>query len=805
MLQDLRFAIRTLIKSPSFSIAAIVCMALGIGVNSTIFSSVRAVLLRPFPYKNPDELLGIGESNPRRGWHMNTVSYPNFRSWQAQNRTLESVAIYTGTSYNLASGDGADYVLGATVSWTAFHVLGVAPTIGRDFREDEDRVGAPRVVIISDRLWHDRFDGRADVLGKSITVNGSPSTVIGVMPRGFEFPYQSAAWTTMRLDPLNNRGNHSWNVVGRMKPGVTIDQVRDDIVRIAASLESQYPASNTGWSGEAKTFRDQQAGNIKPMLMIMMASVAFVLLIACANVANLLLARAAARSKEMAIRVAMGAESWRVIRQLLIESIVVSLAGATLGIGFAYAFLQWIKSAILSGIPFWMEFKIDGQVLAFTAAIAVGTGLLFGIVPAIQSARPNLTETLRDAGARGSSAGKARQRLRSSLVVGEMALSVVLLVGAALLIRSFVDMQRVHPGFDQTNLLTLRLTLAGPAYDSVYKRHAFWDRVLTDLNARPGVVSAAISNNIPLSGNNNNSFINIADKPAPVGQEPLLEIRWVSPRYLETMRIPILRGRMFTQQEWADSGLAGRVAVINENMAKHFWGSADAALGKRFTFGGALDTSSRWNTIIGVAADIKDRELKSDPNFQGYMPFRQGGWNASAIVVRTQGEPTRATTTVLNALKQVDRQVPAYRVMSMEANIAQSYWAAAMYSKMFGVFAAIAVVLASVGVYGVISYAVSQRTQEIGVRVALGAQRGDVLKLVVGQGAMLGLLGVGIGLIGALSVTRFLRTMLFGVSPFDPASFIGVSLGLTVIALWASYIPARRAARVDPVEALRYE
>jgi len=540
--------------------------------------------------------------------------------------------------------------------------------------------------------------------------------------------------------------------------------------------------------------------------MIMTASVAFVLLIACANVANLLLARATARSKEMAVRIALGANAWRVVRQLLTESILVSLVGAALGIAFAYGFLQWIKANILGGMPFWMKFTIDGPVLLFTVAVAVATGLLFGLVPAIQSARPNLNETLRDSGARGTSAGRVRQRLRSGLVVGEVALSLVLLVGAALLIRSFLGMQRVKPGFDPDNLLTMRITLSGPSYDSVYKRFALLDRLLAQLNARPGIVSAAITNNIPLSNNNNNSFINVESQPTPLGQEPLLEIRWVSPKYLETMHIPILRGRMFTQQEWADSGVAGRVAVVNEYMAKRFWKTSDEAIGKRFKFGSANDTTNRWITVVGIAADIKHKQLtSSQPDFQGYMPYRQGGWNTASIVVRSRGEPTQATSTVLGALKQVDPLLPAYRIMSMDANIQQSYWQQSLYGKMFGAFAAIALVLAAVGVYGVISYAVSQRTQEIGVRVALGAQRVDVLRLIVGQGALLGGLGIAIGLIGALGVTRFLRTMLFGVSPFDPTSFAGVSAVLTAIALLASYIPARRAAKVDPVEALRYE
>ncbi len=804
MLQDIRFAFRTLVKSPAFTVTAVLCLALGIGVNATIFSCIRAMLLRPFPYRDPDALVAIGEANAKRGWHMNSVSYPNFRSWQADNRSLANVGIYTGTSYNLAANGGAEYVPGGNVSWTTFRTLGVSPALGRDFKEDEDRVGAPNVIILGDRLWHDRFAGRRDILGQEILVDGVKNTVIGVMPPDFEFPSSAQAWTTMQLDPMKNRGNHSWQVIGRLKPGVTIDQAQTDLRRIAATIEAQYPQSNTGWGVDVQTLRDSQVGNIRPVLLIMMASVAFVLLIACANVANLLLARATARSKEMAVRVALGAESWRVMRQLLTESVLVALAGATLGIAFAFGLLQWIKTSLLNGIPFWMRFTIDGQVLLFTVAVAVVTGILFGLVPALQSSNPNLNETLRDSGTRGASAGRSRQRLRSSLVVGEVALSLVLLVGAALLIRSFLGLQSIKPGFDADGLLTMRVTLTGPHYDSTFKRFAFWDRFLTDLNRRPGVVSAAITNNIPLSGGNNNSFFTLEDRPTLLGEEPLLEIRWVSPRYLETMHIPLKRGRMFNQQEWADSGVAGRVAVVNEYLANKFWPKGDA-IGKRFKFGAATDTAVRWITIIGVAADIKHKQLTSTPDLQGYMPYRQGGWNTASIVVRAQGDPANITNTVLGALKQADPQLPAYRVMSMDASITRSYWQQALYGKLFGVFAAIAVVLAAIGVYGVISYAVSQRTQEIGVRVALGAQRGDVLRLVVGHGASLGGLGVLIGLAGGLAVTRFLRTLLYGVSPFDPLSFVGVAVLLTTIALVASYIPARRAANVDPVEALRFE
>jgi putative ABC transport system permease protein len=805
MLQDLRFAVRTLLNNLAFASAAVVCLALGIGVNATIFSCVRAILLRPYPYRNPDALVAIGESNPKRGWHMNSVSYPNFRSWQAENRTLDNIGMYSGASYNLASGDGADYVPGAVVSWTMFRTLGIAPMLGRDFQEEEDRVGAARVMLIGDRLWHEKFDGRRDVLGQRVMVNGIPHTVIGVMPRDFEFPQTAQAWTTMQLDPLGNRGNHSWNVIGRLKRGVTVEQARRDLRTVATSIEQRYPESNTGWSVDVETLRDDQTRDIKTVLYIMTASVAFVLLIACANVANLLLARAAARSKEMAVRVALGANRWRVVRQLLTESVVIALVGGVLGIAFAYAFLQWIKANIPPGLPFWMKFTIDGWVLLFTVTVAVGTGLLLGLAPAIQAARPNLNETLRDAGARGTSAGRVRQRMRSSLVVGEVALSLVLLVGAVLMIRSFLGMQRVNPGFDTGHLLTMRLTLTGPSYDSTYKRQAFWERVLPRLNALPGVTSAAMVNNLPLAGSNNNSLITVEGQVMPLGQEPTLENRYMSTRYLETMRIPVKLGRSFTEQEWADSSVTGRVAVINEYMAQRFWKSPREALGKRFKFANANDTLNRWYTVIGVAPDIKHRQLTSKPDLQGYIPYRQGGWASAFIVLRTPGDPTRVTSSVLSVVKQIDPLVAVYRVMSMDANVQRSFWQQGLYGKMFGAFAIIALVLAAVGVYGVISYAVTQRTQEIGVRIALGAQRRDVLALIVGHGALLGGLGIAIGLAGALGVTRFLRSLLFGVSPFDPGSFVAVSLGLTAIALIASYLPARRAARVDPVDALRYE
>jgi putative ABC transport system permease protein len=806
MLQDIRFAARTLIKSPGFTLAAVLCLGLGIGVNTTIFSCVQAVLLRPFPYKDPERLMAVGENNIKRGWDFNSVSYPNFRSWQEQNRTFESMGAYTGNSFNLSTEDAAEYVQGGAVSWTMFHVLGVRPALGRDFREEEDAVGAPKVVILSDRLWREKFSARRDILGTEVRLNGTPHTVIGVMPPDFEFPGLSKAWVTLSMDPLRNRGNHSWAVMGRLKNGVTVEQARRDLNTIAKELEAKYPESNTGWGAAVEDLRDQMVGDVKPVMAIMMAAVGFVLLIACANVANLLLARAASRSKEMAVRSALGASRWRVVKQLLTESLLIALAGASLGVAFGYGFLQWVKASIPQGnIPFWMKFEIDQTVLGYTALVAVATGFLFGLVPAIQASRPDLNSTLRESGSRGSSAGRARQRVRSALVVVEVALSLILLVGATLLIRSFLGMSSVQPGFDTSNLLTLRLSLNGPAYDSTHKRQAFLERLMPRLSALPGVAAAATINTLPLSNSNNNSSITVEGRPTELGQEPVLSIRWVSPDYLDAMKMPLTRGRMFTDQEWRDSTVNGRVAVINEYMAETMWPKEDP-IGKRFKFGNATDTLNRWFTVVGVVPDVKHQRLNQKPDLQGYAPYRQGGWSGMSIVVRTRGgDPIQATGPVLRALKEVDPMLPAFRIMTMEANVERSYWQQRLYGRIFGVFAVIALALAAVGVYGVISYGVTQRTQEIGVRVALGAQRNDVLRLIVGHGLVLGAIGSAIGLLGAVGATKALTSMLYGIGPWDPVTFASITALLLAVAVLASLIPAARAAKVDPVEALRIE
>jgi putative ABC transport system permease protein len=799
MSSDLRYALRTLGKTPSFTAIAIICLALGIGVNATIFSCVNALLLRPFPYRDPQNLVAIRDENPKKGWTGNSITYPNFVDWRAEAKSLAGAGAYTGRAYNVAVGDEPEYVQGAGVSASMFRVLGVRPVLGRDFREEEDRVGAEKVALIGHGLWQRRFAGDTKIIGRQLKLNDENYTVIGVMPEKFAFPEVAQIWTPLSFDPTKFRGNHSLEAIARLKPGVSRAQAQSELVAIARRLELQYPESNTGWTVSVATLNEAELGpEVKSVVLIMMGAVTFVLMIACANVANLLLARTAERGKEIAIRTALGAGRARIVRQLLTESVLLAGAGGVLGIAVAHWGLKLIVANIPVTLPFWMEFNIDPTVLAFTMAVALGTGIIFGLAPALQASNPNLNETLRESG-RGTSAGRRRQRTRSALVVTEVALSMVLLVGATLMIRSFLGLQQVDPGFDRRGVLALRMFLGGSAYDSLYQRRAFFERVLPRVRELPGVEAVSAVNNAPLSGSNNSSSFVVEGQTVALGDEPNAAWRSITPQYLATLKVPLRKGRMFTEQELADSA---KVAVVNETMVQRFWPNEEP-IGKRLRFGTANDTNPEWYQVIGVAADVKQRRLNAKPENQFYIPYTQAAYRGMSLLVRTTAEPSRSTDAVLRAIHSVDPNLPAYNVMTMDAMYRQSFWQPRLYGMMFGSFAFIALVLAAVGVYGVISYSVVQRTQEIGVRVALGAQTMDVLRLIVSHGMLLAGIGVGIGILGALGITRLLTSLLFGVTATDPLTFVAIPLLVAAIAFVASVVPARRAARVDPVVALR--
>jgi putative ABC transport system permease protein len=800
LIQDLRFALRQLAKSPGFTAVAVLTLGLGIGVNTTVFSCVNALFLRPFPYREPERLVSLRQDNASRGWMGSEVSYLNFLDWQAQTRSYEAVAAYDGRSFNLSDDQEPERLQGNAVSWNTFRLLGISPLLGRDFREDEDRPGAAAVVILSHVLWQRRFAGDSGVIGRTLRLNGIPHTVIGVLPLPFQFPDDEQLWVPAALAPTSSRGNHFLQVVGRLKPGVSAREADAELAGIAARLAQQYPDENAGWSASVVPLRTSEVGEYKPVLAIMMGAVAFVLLIACANVANLLLARASARHREIAVRAALGAGRWRIVRQLLTESVLLALGGAGLGLVFALWGLDLIAAAVPSDKPFWMLFTIDTRVLLFTLAVAVGTGILFGLAPALQAGATDLHESLKE-GARGSGAGGGarRQRLRSTLVVAEVALSLVLLIGATLMIRSFLQLQQVDIGFERRNLLTLNTYLGGSAYDSTYRRIAFYRQAVDRLATLPGATGAAATDYMPLSGSNNSSTFSVEGRQLAKGE--LLEASWraVTAGYVTLMGIPLRSGRDLTTRDFDDSA---SVAVISETMARRFWPTTDA-LGKRFKFSGG--TTESWITVVGIARDIRHQRLNEPPPSSFYLPYPQAPWRGMTLVVRTTDQPAAATRAARDAIHAVDPSLPVFDIETMEEIYRFSMWEQRLYGWMFGIFAVVALVLAAVGLYGVMAYMVTLRTHEIGVRMALGARTADVLRLVVQRGLALAAIGLAIGLVGAFGVTQVLQSLLYGVSPTDPLTFVGIPAALAGVALLASYLPARRAARVDPMLALRTE
>jgi putative ABC transport system permease protein len=796
---DLRYGARMLMKKPGFTLIAVMTLALGIGANTAIFSIVNAVLLKSLPFAEPDRLIRLFESNPQRGWPEFSASAPNFKDWQRQQSVFEQLAALELWAFNLTEGE-PERVAGTRVTANLFPLLGVTPALGRSFLREEEQAGRHRVVMLSHGLWQRRFGGNPDLLGKTIQLSGEGHTVVGIMPPNFQLTGNANVWVPLVLDPATepwraNRANHNLLVIGRLKPGVSFAQAQAHMDGIARQLEQQYPASNAGWGIRLRTVYDWIIPeNVQTALLVLLGAVGFVLLIACANVANLFLARATLRQREVAIRSALGASRRRVVQQFLTESGVLALLGGGAGVLLAMWGVDVLVTRAPINIPRLTEAAVDRRVLVFSLGVSLLTSLLFGFVPALQASRPNLSEAFKEGG-RTSPSG-ARHRVRSVLVVAEIALALVLLVGAGLLIQSFVRLQNVSLGFNPENVLTLQMALPTAQYREPEKRTAFYAQLVERLRSLPGVMGAAAISQVPFQGGNWAMEVAIEGREASPQEALSADARAVTPNYFRTMGIPLLQGRDFTEHDGPDS----TNMIISEEMARRFWPNENP-IGKRFRPG----VRNPWMTVVGVVGNVRNLSLNQDPRPAFYFSSAQLGFDAMAIVVRAAGNPENLIAAVRGEVAVLDKALPISAVRTMQTILSTAAGQSRFQTMLLGLFAALALILATVGVFGVISYSVSQRTHEIGIRVALGAGRRDVLRLVVGQGMILAVIGVAIGVAGALALTRVMKGLLYGVSPTDPTTFALISLLLTGVALLASYIPARRATKVDPMVALRYE
>jgi putative ABC transport system permease protein len=800
--QDLRFTIRTLTKNASFTAAAIVCLALGIGVTTTVFSVVNATLVRPIPFfTRPDEIAAVYSKMVATGEGGINISYPDYLSWRDQNRSFSQLGMYTWETLTFTGDGEAERVEGASVTANLFPLLGVSPMLGRGFLREEERDGNDRVILLGYGIWQRRFGGARDIVGRSITIDSKPYSVIGVMPKGFAFPENGQAWVPLAVNLAQEfHGNRYFaGAVGRLKPAVTLAQAQRDMSAIATRLATEFPNDNKGWDVDVKSMRDDLVGDLRRPLLVFSGAVLFVLLIACVNVANLMLARSTARQREIAVRTALGAGRGRLVRQLLTESIVLAIAGGAIGAALSVFGIAYFRGSFPRDVPYYLSLRVDGPTLAFALVVSVITGMIFGIAPAMQSTGSSVDGVLRDA-ARGATGGVARSRMRGALVVTELALSVVLMIGAGLLIKSYRTLEGTKLGFDDKGVLTFRLTAPPAKYPRGARRTEFFDRVLERLGAMPDVASAAAAQGVPFSGWDTQAGVMAEGRPPARPAEEFISLYlYVSPNFLATMGVPILRGRPLLP---TDRDTLNLVAVINESFASRMF-PRENPVGKRIRFGGA-DSKEPWITVVGVTRDYRHYRLPQPMGPATYMSYRGYTPSTETIVLRVKrGDPTRIVPTVRRILRDTDPDVPMYRIQTMEELLARSLWRQRLQGEVLGLFAALAIVLATVGIYGVISYAVMQRTREFGVRVALGAQRRDVIGLVLAEGGRLAVIGVAIGIGGAILLTRLIRTLLYEVTPTDAQVFVVVSLGLAVVALVASYVPARRATRIDPVVAMR--
>ena len=811
LLQDLKYGVRMLVKNPGFTAIAVLTLALGISANTAIFSVINAEMLQPLPYHDSSRLVRVRSMTTRGGasGHFST-SYPDFADWRSQARSFEGIAAYVDDSSNLTGLDKPVHLQALEASWNLMEVLGVKPELGRNFVEEEDTPNH-HVVILSDALWRRKFGANPSIAGQTITLDGLPYTVVGVAPAGFQFPLQrdpidvyrtfsKMQETTDGTPPMTQeRGAHWIQVIARLKPGVSVAQAGAEMEVISNRLKLQYPDADKYFSAEVISAQDDLTSTVRPMLLVLAAAVGLVLLIACVNVANLMLARASSRGREIAIRTALGAARGRVVRQLLTESVLLAILAGAAGLLLA----AWASAVLVrlspEGMPRTSTIHLDGWVLAFAFGVSLLTGIIFGLAPALQTSRANVVDTLKE-GSTGTTAGASRHRLRNSLVVVEMALAVMLMVSALLLIRSLQKLQDVSPGFDPKNVMTSNVDL--PDRYTNEKQGEFYRQLFAKLNAEPGVTSAAGIVPLPMSGSEMRISFEIDGRPVAKSEEPAASFRVATPRYFETMRIPLLQGRDFSEQDDLNSQ---PVVIVSQAFADRFFHGEDP-IGKQIRPGISVDAKGpRMRQIIGVVGNVKFHDLKAEWNPELYVPAAQAPMGMLTIVARTPANPEMLARPIVEDVRSLDADLPAYRPKTVEDFLDGTIAVPRFNAMLLTIFAGVALLLTSVGLFGVISYSVAQRTREIGIRVALGASPGDTMKLVLGEGMKLTLAGVALGVAGSLAATQFLSSFLFGVTARDPVSFLSVILLLTGVTLVATYLPARRAMRVDPMIALRYE
>ena len=802
MLLDVKHALRALRKSPAFTVMAVICIALGVGVTTTIFTAVNGILLRPLPYPNADRLVAIYSQLPARNERGINISWNDFISWRDQNHTVSSIGIWTWTTHTLTGGGGdAERVEGAALSVEMLPMIGVRPALGRVFAASEDRPGAEHVVMLGYGLWQRRYSGDSAIVGRAIDVDGAPATVVGIMPPRFNYPERGQMWVPFAADPAREgRGNRGYaGALGRLKPNVTFEQANADLHAISVQLQRDFPVDNTGWETEALPLRDDLVGNLKRPTLVFLGAVILVLLIACSNVANLMLVRAAARQRELAVRLAIGGGRGRIVRQVLTESLALAFIGGALGAFLSRAGVRLLSLAFPNNVPFYISFALDRTVLLFAVGISALTGILFGILPAYRSTQLDPGSALREGGRTGSE-GPARSRLRGVLVVAEIALSLVVTVSALLLVRSLEALQHTTLGFQERGVLTMRVTLPQATYGERSKRIAYFSTVLEKLRALPGVRAVGSANGTPFSGWDVQGEISVEGQPPPrPGEDFISHYQNVTPGFFQALGVPLVLGRGLTMQD-RDSTAVN--VVVNETFVRRRFPN-ESPLGRRVRIGG-VDSKDPWATIVGVVADFRHYRLPQPMGPAIYFPyFSWPGYTQTLVINTSLADANALMPAVRDVLRGADAHVPPYRVLTMEEAVARSLWRQRFQSEVLGVFAVLALLLATVGMYGVISYAVAQRSRELSVRVALGATSRHVTSLIVGQGTRLAVLGVAIGLAVSFAVTRVLRQLLYGVTATDPFTFIVVPITLGAIAILASWIPARRAVRVDPVESMR--